>query len=278
MPELPEVETVVRSVRDHLTGRRIESAQLTSPFVTAGDRKAVARRLEGRVIESVERRGKFIVIALAAGNGVPDPSAGTLLIHLGMTGRLLVGPAAEAADPHDYGVFHLDHAAESGRLVYRDPRQFGTIEWFPGVPARIARLGPEPLQIPLDEFLQRLKRRGRIKSLLLNQAFLAGLGNIYVDESLFAAGIHPLAEAQRISRPRASRLHTAIQGILAHAIRLGGSSISDYVDGRGEKGWFQVEHRVYGREGEPCKTCGAAIRKILVVQRGTHYCAKCQRR
>ena len=172
MPELPEVETVVRSVASHLAGRRIVSAQFTSRFVTPGNRAGLAKRLAGRRIESVRRRGKFIVIVL---------DQGTLTVHLGMTGKLLVeGTAGE----HTYGVFTLD----DGLLLYHDPRQFGRIEWSPEVPPRVARLGPEPLEITLEDFRQRILRKAQVKPLLLNQTFLAGLGNIYVDESLFAAG------------------------------------------------------------------------------------------
>jgi formamidopyrimidine-DNA glycosylase len=261
MPELPEVETVVRSVAAHLAGRRIVSTTFTSRFVTPGNRAKLGRRLAGRRIESVTRRGKFILIAL---------DQGTLTVHLGMTGKLLIeGEAGE----HTHGVFNLD----DGRLLYHDPRQFGRIEWSAGAPPRVARLGPEPLEISFDEFRARLKRKTRMKALLLNQTFLAGLGNIYADESLFAAGIHPLAIAARVSKARAAKLYDAIRGILTHAIQLGGSSISDYVDARGERGWFQMEHRVYGREGEPCANCGRPIRKILVAQRGTHYCPHCQK-
>ena len=262
MPELPEVETVVRSVAAHLTGRRIVSTRFTSRFVTPGNRAKLTRRLAGRRIESVTRRGKFILIAL---------DQGTLTVHLGMTGKLLLeGEASE----HTHGVFHLD----DGMLLYHDPRQFGRIEFSEDVPPRVARLGPEPLEIGFDEFRQRLRRKTRIKPLLLNQTFLAGMGNIYVDESLFAAGIHPLAIAGRLNAARAGKLYEAIRGILKHAIQLGGSSISDYVNGRGERGWFQMEHRVYGREGEPCANCGRPIRKILVAQRGTHYCPHCQKK
>jgi len=262
MPELPEVETVVRSVAAHLAGRRIISSHFTSRFVTPGNRAKLVQRLAGRRIESVKRRGKFIVIAL---------DRGTLTVHLGMTGKLLVeGEAGE----HTHGVFNLD----GGLLLYHDPRQFGRIEFSDGVPPRVARLGPEPLEIGFEEFRARLKRKARIKALLLNQAFLAGLGNIYADESLFAAGIHPLAVADRLSAARAKKLYDAIRGILTHAIQMGGSSISDYVNGRGERGWFQMEHRVYGREGEPCTNCGRPIRKILVAQRGTHFCAHCQKK
>ena len=259
MPELPEVETVVRTVAPHLTGRRILSAEFTSRFVTPGNRAALASKLAGRRVESVRRRGKFIVVTL---------DQGLFTIHLGMTGRLsIVGkPGA-----HTYAVFHLD----GGILLYDDPRQFGKIEWNP---RRVARLGPEPLDIALDEFRARLRRKARIKPLLLNQAFLAGMGNIYVDESLFAAGIHPLASAARLSPSRAAKLHQAIREILGAAIAAGGSSISDYVDAEGNRGWFQVSHQAYGREGEPCARCGAPIKKILVAQRGTHFCPKCQKR
>jgi formamidopyrimidine-DNA glycosylase len=262
MPELPEVETVVRSVAAHLAGRRIVSTSFTSRFVTPGSRTKLSQRLSGRRIESVTRRGKFILIAL---------DQGTLTVHLGMTGKLLLeGEAGE----HTHGVFNLD----DGLLLYHDPRQFGRIEFSEGPPPRVARLGPEPLEISFDEFRTRLKRKARMKALLLNQAFLAGLGNIYADESLFAAGIHPLTPASKLTDARAKKLYDAIRGILTHAIQLGGSSISDYVNGRGERGWFQMEHRVYGREGEPCANCGRPIRKILVAQRGTHYCPHCQKR
>jgi formamidopyrimidine-DNA glycosylase len=262
MPELPEVETVVRTVRPFLAGRRILAVEFSSKFVTPGSRKKLAAQLVGRTVQSVYRRGKFIVMPL---------DAGTLTVHLGMTGRLLI---EGQRNEHVHGFFTLD----DGILLYQDPRQFGRIEFSPGQPPRVAKLGPEPLEITLEDFQSRLKRKTRIKALLLNQTFLAGVGNIYADESLHAAGIHPLALAARIKPERAARLHQAIQGILAHAIELGGSSISDYVDAKGERGWFQVEHRVYGREGEPCKACGTPVKKILVAQRGTHFCAVCQKR
>src|SRR3984885_5435276 len=206
MPELPEVETVVRTIAPHLTGRRIVSARFTSRFVTPGNRSALAARLAGRVVERVSRRGKFIVVNL---------DQGTLAVHLGMTGKLLVGGSA---GEHTHAVFTLD----DGLILYDDPRQFGKIEWSAGAPKRVAKLGPEPLEIPLTEFLTRLRRKARIKPLLLNQTFLAGLGNIYVDESLFAAGIHPLASAAKISAARATKLHQAIQEILSAAIAAGG--------------------------------------------------------
>jgi formamidopyrimidine-DNA glycosylase len=268
MPELPEVETVVRTVAPHVAGRQIIEARFDSRFVTPGNRKRLAARLAGRRIESVSRRGKFIQVAL---------DEGVLTIHLGMTGSLRVaaeGDAGALISQHTHGTFTLNDSV----LLYNDPRQFGRIEWSAAASPRVARLGPEPLEIGLDEFRRRLKRRARIKALLLNQAFLAGVGNIYADESLFAAGIHPLAIAARLNRDRAARLHCAIQEILRAAIAAGGSSISDYVDARGERGWFQVEHRAYGREGEPCVVCETPIKKILVSQRGTHFCPRCQKR
>jgi formamidopyrimidine-DNA glycosylase len=266
MPELAEVETVVRTVAPHLAGRRIVEARFDSRFVTPGNRARLAQRLVGRRMESVRRRGKFIVIAL---------DQGTLTVHLGMTGSLRINNVSGGAPgEHTHGIITL----EDGVLLYNDPRQFGRIEWSAGPSPRVARLGPEPLEIGVEEFRRRLKRRARMKALLLNQAFLAGLGNIYADESLFAAGIHPLAIAARLSAERAARLHRSIQETLQAAIAAGGSSISDYVDALGEKGWFQVQHRAYGREGEPCTVCGAPIRKILVAQRGTHFCPHCQRR
>jgi formamidopyrimidine-DNA glycosylase len=259
MPELPEVETVVRSLAPHLPGRRIVAARFTSKFVTPGNRKALAARFIGRTIQSVTRRGKFIVMAL---------DQGTLTVHLGMTGRLLLGAPEEA---HTHGLFTLDQ----GTLVYTDPRQFGRILWN----ANLSHLGPEPLEISFDDFATSIRRRKtRMKALLLNQAFLAGVGNIYADETLFAAGVHPLALSARLKPERIRAVYDSMRRILTAAIQKGGSSISDYVDANGEKGWFQLEHQAYGREGEPCTVCGTPIKKILVTQRGTHFCPHCQKR
>lgn len=260
MPELPEVETVVRTLAPYLVGRTIVSARFTSKFVTPGDRTTLARQVAGRRIEALHRRGKFIVASLDKGH---------LVVHLGMTGKLL---ASGEATPHTHGVFTLD----DGVLLYDDPRQFGRIEWGD---ARVRKLGPEPLEIALPEFSSALKKRKtRIKALLLNQSFLAGLGNIYVDEILFSAGIHPLAVAFRLSAPRIAKLHRAMVETLRLAIEHRGSSISDYVDADGNRGNFQMLHRVYGREGEACAVCAAAIRKIVVAGRGTHFCPVCQKR
>jgi len=249
----------VRSLAPNLPGRRILSARFTSRFVTPGNRRALARQLAGRTIQGIQRRGKFIVMTL---------DRGTLTVHLGMTGKLLLDGTK---DTHTHGTFVLDR----GVLLYDDPRQFGRILWN----TDLQRLGPEPLDITLEDFAARLRsRKARVKALLLNQRFLAGLGNIYVDESLAIAGIHPLAIASRVSARKAAALHQAVREVLTLAIEHGDSSISDYVDANGNRGWFQTLHRVYGREGEPCLTCGTPIRKIIVAQRGTHYCPRCQRR
>jgi len=260
VPELPEVETVVRSLAPHLTGRKIVSAAFSSKFVTPGNRKKLAQKVAGRSIQSIRRRGKFILMTL---------DKGTLAVHLGMTGKLLVDAAKS---PHTHGIFTLDR----GVLLYDDPRQFGRIEWSP---SRVNKLGPEPLEIGLEEFMARLKqRKTKIKPLLLNQTFLAGLGNIYVDEALFLSGIHPLAIASRLKAERAARLHQAIRDVLTLAIEHRGSSISDYVDADGGRGNFQLLHKAYGRDGEACINCGTPIQKITVGQRGTHFCPKCQKR
>jgi formamidopyrimidine-DNA glycosylase len=263
VPELPEVETVLRTLAPHLRGRRVVESHFYSRLVMRGDPEETAGRLRGRVIRGLERRGKFLVLDLG------DET--TLTIHLGMTGRLLW---RGAPGPYTRAVFVFDR----GRLVYDDVRQFGRIELFGGLPGRVARLGPDALTIEEQEFAARLRaRRGYIKSLLLNQAFLSGMGNIYTDEALYRARIHPRAIASRLSRERVRRLYQAIREVLAAAIESGGSSVSDYVDGEGRAGFFQFQHQVYGREGKPCPACGTPIRHIVIVQRGTHYCPKCQR-
>ena len=263
MPELPEVETVARSIA-RVVGRRIVSAEFGAPRVLRGDADAMSAALTGRRIRRITRRGKFIVLDLDDGY--------CLTVHLGMTGKLLLGGTPGR---HTHAVFNLDR----GELRYEDQRQFGRIEVSRGLPARVEKLGPEPLEVTLAEFAARLKKRkARIKAVLLDQHFVRGIGNIYADEALFRAGIHPLALGARLRRDRVERLHRAVVEVLSEAIEKGGSSISDYVDADGRKGFFQLDHRVYQRTGEPCVTCGAPIRRTLVAQRGTHFCGKCQRR
>ena len=264
MPELPEVETVVRSIAP-LVGRRIESAEFRCLRILRGaDPERLAASLQGRRIAAVGRHGKFILVSLHGG--------GYLVIHLGMTGRLLLG---DQAGKHTHAIFTLDRDV----LLYDDSRQFGSIQFSADLPQRLSKLGPEPLEVSFTDFAAALRRRkARVKALLLNQRFLRGLGNIYADEALFRAGIHPLAIASRLRSERARRLHRAIVAVLREAIAAGGSSISDYVDAQGRKGFFQTSHRVYQRTGEPCVTCGTPIRRILVSQRSSHFCPACQKR
>lgn len=257
MPELPEVETVVRSLQ-LLRGRRIRNVEVRQPRVAPGDLDGAV----GKRIRSITRRGKFIVMTL---------DSGVLVVHLGMTGKLLV---SGEINKHTHVLFTLDR----GVLLYEDSRQFGRVEYSGALPARVAALGPEPLDVAFDDFAAALrKRKARMKALLLNQRFLAGIGNIYADEALHRAGIHPRASSARLSKPRARALYNAIRQVLRAAIAAKGSSISDYVDADGNRGSFQEEHLVYQRTGEPCRKCGRPIQRTLVSQRGTHFCAKCQR-
>jgi formamidopyrimidine-DNA glycosylase len=262
VPELPEVETVVRTLRRSIVGRRILNAEFRQLRVLRGSPVETARALAGRKIKAVERYGKFIAIRL---------DRGCLVIHLGMTGKLLID---SEPTKFTHAVFTLDR----GVLHYDDQRQFGRIEYGAELPARVAALGPEPLEIALADFAARLKlRRSAIKAVLLNQAVIRGVGNIYADEALFRAGVHPKRAAASLRRDRIERIHTAMREVLAEAIESRGSSVSNYVDADGRKGSFQLAHRVYRRTGEPCANCGANIRRILVAQRGTHFCPKCQR-
>ena len=258
MPELPEVEALLRTLRRQVEGRRIVSVEYLFPRAAGGDPREMAERLEGRRIVRAGRHGKHLLFEL---------DEGWMDVHLGMTGRLLVGsrlkPALRARVVLDDGQ----------TLEFEDVRQFGLLLWRADRP----KLGPDALDITAEEFAERLRgRRGRIKALLLNQEFLAGVGNIYCDEALHRARIHPLAS--RLGRERAMRLHAALVEVLSEAIEAGGSSISDYVDAEGRPGTFQERHRVYGREGEACFECGAAVKRMVVGQRGTHYCPRCQRR
>jgi formamidopyrimidine-DNA glycosylase len=264
MPELPEVETIARALAPRLKGRRIVAAEFRCLRILRGaDPDALAASLAGRKILGISRAGKFLLLPLEGGP--------YLTIHLGMTGKLLLGGEPQK---HTHAIFTLDR----GVLLYEDQRQFGRILFSESLPRRIAKLGPEPLEVTFAEFARRAAgRKTPIKSLLLNQDFIRGVGNIYADEALFRARIHPRAVAGRIRKERLERLHAAIVEVLSEAIAGGGSSISDYVDPDGRKGWFQLQHRVYQRTGEPCVVCGSKIRRIVVAQRSSHYCGKCQK-
>lgn len=285
MPELPEVENIVRSVRPCVIGRKITGVELlpnerdssngqTPLLVLSTPARTFRRGVCSATVEDVRRYGKNIVFHLRKEN--KENITTYLIIHLGMTGRLTCETTPEFQTKHTHVVFSLD---EPGRwLHYTDVRQFGRLSLFDCQPAQIKQLGPDPLEISVNEFGDRLRsRRAMVKSLLLDQRFLRGLGNIYADESLFRAGVHPAALGAHVTRRRALRLHQAIQETLAQAIEFGGSSISNYVDGLGRAGRFQQLHQVYRRTGEPCFRCGALIQRMLLASRGTHFCPRCQR-
>jgi formamidopyrimidine-DNA glycosylase len=276
MPELPEVETVVRGLRASLPGRTIVDVRLAkTDFIDDPD--ALAEQLPGGRIESISRVGKFICMELAPGGSAAHPEARLyLIVHLGMTGRLTTRHSADPVVPHTHVFFELDDGRE---VRYTDIRRFGRILLIPE--SRIAvfrgRLGPEPLETTLEEFRARFSvRRARIKALLLDQRVLRGVGNIYADESLFRAHIHPARIASGLTQTQLVTLHRAVREVLLAAIRLRGSSISNYVDSDGRRGEFQRRHRVYRREGKPCVRCGDEIRRVIVAGRSSYFCPYCQ--
>jgi formamidopyrimidine-DNA glycosylase len=281
MPELPEVETIARGVDERVRGDCIVEAWFSSypqPFKTPP--KQQAKALTGRAFLSVHRTGKHIVCELgpagsAAASRTQAPDA-QWIVHLGMTGRLLVCGADEPVAAHTHARLSL---ASGRELRFVDARRFGRLE-FRDLHRTEGFAGPgaEPLTIAAADFAVLFKgRKLAIKAALLNQTLLAGVGNIYADESLFRAGIRPSRRAGKLTRAELERLRIALGDVLAHAIRLGGSSVSDYVDAAGARGFFQLEHCVYQRTGEPCRVCGTPIRRILIAGRGTHYCPQCQR-
>jgi formamidopyrimidine-DNA glycosylase len=272
MPELPEVETVANGVHQRVRGEVIESVWLGSkpePFKTRPEEMAEA--LTGRRIERVYRVGKHVVFDLDGGAGDPQ-----WVVHLGMTGRLLVSAGSVAVPGHTHAILKL----ASGREVrFVDPRRFGrlAVHWR-GSSDGFRGSGQEPLSISVHEFTALFRgRKTPIKTALLNQKLLHGVGNIYADESLFRAGIRPTRMAGRLTKEQLGRLREALQVVLKHAIELGGSSVSDYVDADGVRGFFQLEHRVYMRGGQPCLVCGTPIRRMVLGGRGTHYCPTCQK-
>ena len=278
MPELPEVETIARGLDKRVTGDRIESVWLGSkPEPLKSPAAEIVRTLEGKRIAGVRRVGKHIVFdlggRLAAGKKKtqPVPTKAQWIVHLGMTGRVVVCEPREEVAKHTHAILQL----KSGReLRFVDPRRFGRLSVTQGFEAP----GTEPLQVELEKFVQLFKgRKTPIKSALLNQKLLSGVGNIYADESLFRAGIRPRRRAASLTHEELRRLYLAVQEVLKEAIALGGSSISDYVDADGEEGFFQLQHRVYGREGEPCLVCKTPIKRVVLSGRSSHYCGKCQK-
>jgi formamidopyrimidine-DNA glycosylase len=286
MPELPEVETVARGLAKRVAGDTIESVWLGSkPEPLKSPASEIVNTLESKRIANVRRVGKHIVIDLenrgressrakkkTADKSVhPTPPNAQWIVHLGMTGRMLVCQPDDDVEKHTHAIAKL----RSGReLRFVDPRRFGRLSVTYGFQAP----GSEPLEVELERFVSLFHgRKTPIKSALLNQNLLSGVGNIYADESLFRSKIRPRRRASSLSKEDLRRLYLAVQEVLKEAIKLGGSSISDYVDADGEEGFFQLQHRVYGREGEPCLVCKTPIKRIVIGGRSSHYCPHCQK-
>ncbi|MGE5703067.1 MAG: DNA-formamidopyrimidine glycosylase [Clostridia bacterium] len=275
MPELPEVETVVRTLRQLVTAKTIDRVSVHLPRIIRRPDDVVqfCAQLANQTIHRIERRAKFILFIL---------DHDILISHLRMEGRYGLYHATDEVEKHTHVVFHFTDGTE---LRYRDVRQFGTMDLLPiGTEFTVeplAKLGIEPFDESFTPALFRkmLKSRStKIKPLLLNQEFLVGLGNIYVDEALFRAGIHPERPAAEITPKQAGRLHESIVATLSEAVEQGGSSIKSYVNGQGEMGMFQQSLKVYGRKGEPCDVCSTPIERFVVGGRGTHICPKCQKK
>ncbi|RPH58619.1 MAG: bifunctional DNA-formamidopyrimidine glycosylase/DNA-(apurinic or apyrimidinic site) lyase [Burkholderiales bacterium] len=273
MPELPEVEVVRRGLQHSLPGRTVRAAQVREPRLRWPVPEDLDARLSGRVLRSVERRGKYLLLGF---------DHGALIVHLGMSGSFRFEPLARPPSRHD----HVDLLFEHGTLRYRDPRRFGAMLWHDAAqgPAAahplLAGLGVEPLSSAFDGAMLYRATRGRrvsIKQALLSGAIVVGVGNIYASESLFRAGIRPTTPAHRVGRGRCERLAEAIRATLSDAIARGGSSLRDFVASDGASGCFQLDCYVYGRAGEPCRVCGEPVRSLRQTQRSTFFCAHCQR-
>ncbi|TVX98038.1 DNA-formamidopyrimidine glycosylase [Cohnella terricola] len=274
MPELPEVETVRRTLQQLIVGKTIDHVTVKLPRIVQkpDDPHLFAAWLEGRTVRSVERRGKFLRLVM---DGI------VLVSHLRMEGRYGLYRQDEPIENHTHVIFHFTDGTE---LRYKDVRQFGTMHLFlPGEEWQsppLNKLGLEPLDdsFTIEAFRTALgKRTTKIKPLLLNQEVIVGLGNIYVDEALHMAGIHPETPANEIAKNKRDLLHGSIVETLSSAVNAGGSSIKSYVNGQGEMGFFQHSLKAYGRTGEPCHSCGSPIEKSVVGGRGTHVCPKCQK-
>ncbi|PYT76883.1 MAG: bifunctional DNA-formamidopyrimidine glycosylase/DNA-(apurinic or apyrimidinic site) lyase [Acidobacteria bacterium] len=281
MPELPEVETVARGLRQAILGRRILSVTLgKTDFID--DPVALEQNLPGRRIEAIERYGKFMLLRLSAPNGTngrfhgDDAKQASLLVHLGMTGQMAPSPAEKPREKHTHVCLLLDDGRE---LRYTDARRFGRMAYLTEAPLaeELTRFGADPLEVSKEEFVKRIReRRARVKALLLDQSVLRGVGNIYADESLWRAKIHPAQLGAKLAPKQAESLWRALQEILRKAIVLRGSSISDFLDAEGEPGEYQRRHRAYGREGKACQRCSTAIRRGIVAGRSSYFCPQCQ--
>jgi formamidopyrimidine-DNA glycosylase len=266
MPELPEVETVVRTLRPRIMGRRVDGVRLLRRDIVEPVEADLALLLAGRTIAKLNRRGKKIVFQLDDGN--------RFVIHLGMTGRLTIQAAQSVHPVHT----HLLIAVGREEIRFTDPRRFGGVFWL-GTESEEIGLGPEPLTMRARELAERLSKTKRaIKTALLDQSLIAGIGNIYADEALFTAGIHPRIRADKLTAEQVTALSRAIKTVLRRALRHRGSTLRDYRDANGEAGGFQKLHRVYDRAGEPCMVCGTPIKRIVMGGRSSHFCPKCQGR
>lgn len=273
MPELPEVERIRRQLQESLAGTRIKGVKVLLPrMVDLPGPKEYEKALAGKTVRDVVRRGKYLLLRLHEG--------GILLFHLGMTGRLTVVPDSEVTPPHTRVALQLE---DGRRLLFVDPRTFGRTAFLPrgchDTYPPLKTLGPEPLDPGFGprELAKALQGRGPVKSQLLDQSRLAGIGNIYADEALHRAGIHPRRPGNSLSAWEIRRLHRAIRDVLTQATELGGSTIRDYADLQGEAGSFQEHHAVYGRAGKPCPRCGKPVERIRLSGRSCHFCAACQR-
>lgn len=271
MPELPEVETTRRGLAPQLSGRRITRLRVRQRRLRRPIPASLARHLDGARITGLRRRGKYLLL---------DTERGTAIIHLGMSGSLRLVPAAAPARQHE----HYDLVLDDGRAVrYRDPRRFGLLLWGgarPEAHALLAGIGPEPLAEGFDGDWLYAASRGRtapVKAFLMDAGVVAGVGNIYANEALYRAGIHPRRAAGRIARVRYRRLAAALKAVLAEAIAAGGTTLRDFVSGAGAPGYFRIRLAVYDRAGAPCRRCGTALRRVVVGQRASYYCPRCQR-
>jgi formamidopyrimidine-DNA glycosylase len=275
MPELPEVETVARGLQASVAGRRIVSVILRkTDFID--DPTVLERELPGRTIERIERYGKFMLLRLAALRDSDAAVTQALLVHLGMTGNLAPSFAEQPFEKHTHTAFLLDDGRE---LRYTDARRFGRMAFLSGdtLAAELQRFGADPLEVASKEFAARIGgSKARVKALLLDQTVLRGVGNIYADESLWRARIHPARPGARLSPRETETLRKALRAILLKAISLRGSSISDFVDSDGLPGDYQQHHRAYGREGKKCYRCATPIKRIIVAGRSSFFCPNCQ--
>jgi formamidopyrimidine-DNA glycosylase len=273
VPELPEIEVLKRSLSPHLVGRRIESVAVRARALREPLERRSLARLAGRSIAALRRRSKYLLIDVEGGE--------TLVIHLGMSGRLTLAPAETLREPHEHVSFGLDRGE---KLRFRDPRRFGLAFVAPteGLERErhFAELGPEPLDPRLDgEALGRLAAglRAPAKAFLMDAHRLVGVGNIYATEALWRAGIRPDRSVARLGADRFERLAEAVVAVLEEAIERGGTTLNDFADGEGNAGYFQNTLAVYGREGEPCPRCGARVRRIVQSNRSSFFCGRCQR-